>query len=248
MATAPISSLPVRPGSFDPTLELPAITVEPDLRSTFAGWDDASRAASLEARIAVLRSGTTRWTRRLVLSAVALAAIQLGAHAIVNIVGAVERSLDHTPRLAAPEPTPPSKSQAVPAPSTTIAPITTTTTTPSTTIAPTSTLPPPESGPALTVAVPAGWVTPAEASRLREGMTCDQIVAIVGSPGFRNDTEGRGDGVDYLDDPALNTEYQQTRSTVAWETWRWPKDDLGGQSVALWVTFRAGRAVEIESR
>ncbi len=185
------------------------------------------------------------------MSAAALAAVQLGAHAIVNLVSPLERALDHAPAFAAPEPTAPQPLAPAPALAPTTIPITAPTTT--TAIAPTTTqtptvLTPPAPGPALTVAVPVAWVTPTEASELHAGMTYDQIVAIVGSPGFRDDTSGRGDGVEYVDDPALNAEYQRTRSTVAWETWRWAKDDLAGRSVALWVTFRAGRAVEIETR
>jgi hypothetical protein len=78
-------------------------------------------------------------------------------------------------------------------------------------------------------------------------MTYQQIVAIVGSAGFRSDVSGRGDGVDYLDNPVLNAQYQQTRSTIPWETWQWPKLDFSDQSLGLWVTFRAGRAVEIDA-
>jgi hypothetical protein len=242
MGTAASDLLPARPGSFDPTLEMPAITVEPDLRSTFAGWSNPSRGrlTSLRARVASVWSGTTRWAKRLVVGAAALAAIQLGALAIVHLVGSAERDLDHSPSVAAPVP-----------PSASVIPTTTAIPTTTTVVPTTSTLPvepaAPESGPAVAVAIPAAWVTPSESSRLRDGMTYEQIVTIVGSPGFRSDVSGRGDGVDYLDNPALNAEYQQTRSTVPWETWQWPKEDLSDQSVALWVTFRAGRAVEIDT-
>jgi hypothetical protein len=241
MATAPTDLLPARPGSFDPTLEMPAITVEPELRSTFAGWADASRGRlhSLQARVASVWSGTTRWAKRLVVGAAALAAIQLGALAVVHLVGSVERELDHSPSVAAPA-----------IPSTTALPPTTAV--PTTTVTPpTSSVPdqpaPTEAGPATSVTIPAAWVTPAEVAKLRDSMTYQQIVTIVGPPGFREDVSGRGDGVDYLDNPVLNVEYQQTRSTIPWETWQWPKEDLSDQSVALWVTFRAGRAVEIDS-
>jgi hypothetical protein len=192
-----------------------------------------------------------RWGRRVVIAAIALAAIQVGAHVLESWFGSATHWADHLTLPKIPSIPTITTPATVPAPSTTITP---TTEAPTTTMATQTTLPTtsiaPEAaagdGPAVTVTVPAGWVTPQEAASLRKGMTYDQIVAIVGSPGFREDESGRGDGVDYLDDPVLNADYQRTRSTVAWETWRWVRDDLGGGSVDLWVTFRAGLAVEID--